>query len=164
MNFNTLNPKCGVFTEGFFYPPAMKSIQKLISSQTNLASLGEQLSRQASLMQQVKSYLSPPLDTQIQAAVLKDQTLSLFVNSPAWASRLRYLAPQLIRQLKQSGMIVNAVRARIIPASGSAAKGRQLHRPVLSEESAESLRRTAESLEAGALRESMLRLSRHSKK
>lgn len=142
----------------------MKSIQKLISTQSTLASLGDQLTCQAKLMQQVKACLTAPLDEHIQAAVLKDQALTLFVNSPAWASRLRYLAPQLIRQLKQAGLIIQEVRARIIPEAGMGMKSRQRHRPILSEESAETLRSTAEGLEAGALREAMLRLSRHSQK
>jgi hypothetical protein len=165
MNFNTLNTKCGVFPEGFSYPQAMKSIQKFFTSKSTLASLGDQLTHQAGLMQQVKDCLTAPLDEQIQAAVLRDQVLSLFVKSPAWASRLRYLAPQLLRQLKQSGLEIHEIRARIIPEEASIGiKDRHWHRPLLSEPSAESLRSTAEGLEAGALREAILRLSRHSEK
>ncbi|MEJ2593485.1 MAG: DciA family protein [Candidatus Thiodiazotropha sp.] len=142
----------------------MRKLQQFISSHATLATLGQRLSRQRALLDQVRGLLPSPLSTQLQAAVLEARTLSLFVDSPVWASRLRYLAPELMRKLKQQDLIVDQVRTRIVPESrrSNATRGRQ--RLQLSAQSAEQLRQTAVALTDEPLREAMLRLSRHGRK
>ena len=142
----------------------MRKIQQFISSHATLATLGQRLTHQRALLDQVRALLPSPLSTQLQAAVLEARTLSLFVDSPVWASRLRYLAPELMRKLKQQDLIVDQVRTRIVPESrrGNAARGGQRLR--LSAHSAEQLRQTAVALTDEPLREALLRLSRHGRK
>jgi len=142
----------------------MRTIKQVITSHTALTTLGRQLSGQRALADQVRALLPSPLKEQIRAAVLETRTLSLFVDSPVWASRLRYLAPELIRQLKRQGLIINQVRTRIVPESRRKGGSHERRHLLLSEQSAELLRKTAATLTDDSLREAMLRLSSHGRK
>ncbi|MCU7922769.1 MAG: DUF721 domain-containing protein [Candidatus Thiodiazotropha sp. (ex Dulcina madagascariensis)] len=140
----------------------MDPVSKIVASHATPARLGKQLSAQKALFQRVRQYLPPPLDSQLKAAVMQEQTLSLFVSSPVWASRLRYLIPQLHRQLRESGLRVERLRTRILPDErAGAAKPTLKRRLKLSRESGELLRRTAASISDRQLRDAMLRLSSH---
>lgn len=126
-----------------------------------MAQLNKELALQQQLMEQVRACLPPPLDQQLLAAVLNGRALTLWVNSPAWASRLRYLAPQLMRQLGRLGLMVEHLHPRIIPAQVIGKRGGRRQPTKLSENSAKLLRQTAEALEDGPLQEALKRLSRH---
>jgi hypothetical protein len=144
-----------------FFKKNMRSINKLIKSQHSLAQLNRQLAQQESLTHQVKALLPAPLDEQLLRAVINGRTLSLLVHSPVWASRLRYLAPQLLRQLRQQGLTLEQLRPRIVQEQGMERRNRR-HRPKnLSAENAKLLRQTADALDKGPLREALRRLSRH---
>ncbi|MCU7810154.1 MAG: DUF721 domain-containing protein [Candidatus Thiodiazotropha sp. (ex Notomyrtea botanica)] len=133
-----------------------------MASRSALTLLGKQLSNQKVLAEQIKALLPSPLNEHIHGAVMHTRTLSLFVNSPVWASRLRYLAPELLRQLRQQGLIIDRVRTKIVAQEASKTNRRSgWKRLSLSEKSAEILRQTAVALEDKPLREAMLRLSRH---
>ncbi|MCU7858384.1 MAG: DUF721 domain-containing protein, partial [Candidatus Thiodiazotropha sp. (ex Lucinoma kastoroae)] len=107
--------------------------------------------------------LPMPLDTQLKAAVLQDGTLSLFVISPVWASRFRYLLPQLQRQLRENGVTVDRLRTRILPSdTAKPIRAIQKQRIKLSRESSKQLRQAAASIDDQPLRDAILRLSQHS--
>ena len=138
----------------------MQSVQKLLSKQGTLTQLKRQLKAQQSLTEQIRKCLPAPLDEQLQGAVLSGRRLALLVNSPVWASRIRYLAPQLLRQLRQQGLVVDQIVPRILLEQGKPRTKRHARARPLSAENAEILRQTADSLEPGPLQEAMRRLSR----
>jgi hypothetical protein len=139
----------------------MQRIQKLLKAQGPLAQLKKQLAQQQTLLEQVRANLPSPLNEQLFSAVLNSRTLTLLVHSPVWASRLRYLAPQLLRQLRQQGLMVEQIRPRIVPAQGSRQPIQARKPAALSPNSAETLRQAADALDPGPLREALQRLSRH---
>ena len=141
----------------------MRKIRKLLNTQGALTQLKRALEQQQSLVEQVRACLPPPLKEQLQAAILNGRSLTLLVHSPVWASRLRYQAPQLLRQLRQQGLVVEQLRPRIIPAVKERHPTRRRQIGALSASSAESLRQVANSLETGPLQEALRRLSRHQK-
>jgi hypothetical protein len=159
-NFNTLLTKCGVFPH-FFPDSLMKSVEKILAKQGSLGQLKQQLKAQQSLAEQVRKLLPTPLNEQLQGAVLSGRRLALLVHSPVWASRVRYLAPQLLRQLRQQGLVVEKVVPRILPEAGKAQTRRHAPARLLSTKNADILSQTADSLEPGPLQEAMRRLSRH---
>ena len=55
----------------------------------------------ARLGQWLHQHLPEPLNTQTKILNLRNQILILSTNSPVWATRLRYLAPELVNQLAQ---------------------------------------------------------------
>ncbi len=141
----------------------MKRVKQYLASDTTLTSLKARLAAQKTLKEQVKKLLQPPIDEQIENAVMHSRTLTLWVNSPVWASRLRYLAPQLLRQLKQEGLILDRIQPRVqVRESHKPSKRQMTRKAQLSPGSAEALRHTADSLQDRPLREALIRLSRHS--
>ncbi|MCU7933151.1 MAG: DUF721 domain-containing protein [Candidatus Thiodiazotropha sp. (ex Codakia rugifera)] len=141
----------------------MDRISKIVATHVAPAMLGKRLSAQKALYQQIKSYLPTPLETQLKAAVLQDGILSLFVVSPVWASRFRYLLPQLQRQLRENGVTVDRVRTRILPSNtANPFSKKQKQKIKLSRESSKQLRQAAASIDDKALKEAILRLSQHS--
>ena len=142
----------------------MRDIRRLLGTQGVLKQLQNQLARQQALTEQVRSMLPAPLNEHLSAAVLIDEKLSLLVASPVWASRLRFLAPQLMRQLRQQGLALSQIQPRIIPENPLARRQRSLQparKP--SPGSAEALRQAADAMEPGPLQEALRRLSRHHK-
>jgi hypothetical protein len=141
----------------------MKRVKQYLASDSVLTSLKTQLAAQSALKERVQKLLPAPIDEQIENAVMHSRTLTLWVNSPVWASRLRYLAPQLLRQLKQGGFILDRIQPRIQVAETRRPLKRRTGRKIqLSHGSAEALRHTADSLQDRPLREALMRLSRHS--
>ncbi|MEJ2608823.1 MAG: DciA family protein [Candidatus Thiodiazotropha sp.] len=139
----------------------MQSVRKIITGRATPAQLGKQLSEYAALCQQVRKCLTPPLDQQLKATVLQGRTLSLFCESPVWASRFRYAIPQLQRQLAGCGLVVKQIRTRIL-LSNSAKPVKKSHKHLsLSCQSSEALRQAAAAIEDKGLKEALLRLSRH---
>ncbi|MCU7874253.1 MAG: DUF721 domain-containing protein [Candidatus Thiodiazotropha sp. (ex Lucinoma borealis)] len=141
----------------------MDRVSKIVANHVAPAKLGKRLSAQKALYQQIKRYLPMPLDAQLKAAVLQDGTLSLFVISPVWASRFRYLLPQLQRQLRENGVTVDRLRTRILPSdTAKPIRTMQKQRIKLSKESSKQLRQAAASIDDQPLRDAILRLSQHS--
>jgi hypothetical protein len=141
----------------------MHQIRKLLNTQGTLTQLRQALAQQQKLLQTVRDCLPSPLNDQLQAAVLNGRTLSLMVHSPVWASRLRYQAPQLLRQLRQQGLTIEQIRPRITPAVGITRKTKHRQVEAMSPGSAKALSQVAETLEAGPLQDALRRLSRHQK-
>ncbi|MES9969711.1 MAG: DciA family protein [Candidatus Thiodiazotropha sp.] len=140
----------------------MQPVSKIVASGTAISRLGAQLSTQKALYQQLIKLLPTPLDTQLKAAVLQNGTLSLFVPSPVWASRFRYLLPQLHKKLQSHGIHVDQVRTRILPSDSAKPKIERNRHPItLSPEVRKQLRQTAEAIDDPSLRDAILRISHH---
>jgi hypothetical protein len=139
----------------------MKPIRKVLNAPGLLSQLKKELTRQQTLTEQVRASLPPPLNEQLLGASLSGRRLSLWVNSPAWASRLRYMAPQLLRQLRKQGLAIEHLRPHIVPEKGVAKRSGSHRAAALSPNSARQLLRAAEALEPGPLQDALRRLSRH---
>jgi hypothetical protein len=140
----------------------MQPVATIVDAGTSLSGLGKRLSAQKALHQQLKNLLPTPLNSQLKAAVLQNGNLSLFVPSPVWASRFRYILPQLQKELSTHGIHVNHLRTRILPSEAAKPKGVQQRRRIsLSTEASKQLRESAAAIDDAALREALLRISRH---
>jgi hypothetical protein len=142
----------------------MKSLRTIVYSTSTAAKLGKRAAENQALCERIKDYLPSPLDRQLLAAVLQAGTLSLFVPSPVWASRLRYAIPQLQRQLAQQGLAVEQIRTRILPEQTKRSSRQRRKSPVLSQENSEILRYAAAAISDTELSEALLKLSRHGEK
>ena len=114
------------------------------------------------LEQQLEQILPAPLNSHCSTLNLSGTTLILAAESPVWAARLRFHAPQLVKQL--SGRIpvdIRAVRIRV-KAPQRAVPARPASRPRRSSAGAAALRRTAETIADPELKSGLLKLaSRH---
>lgn len=123
-----------------------------------LASHLEQLRQEQRLLQQVRKALPPGLRGRCLSASINDEQLTLVTDSPAWATPLRFLAPQVLKALAGTRPGLRDCRIRIRPAgaTGSAPTQYQPSPPRLSPAAADHLLSAAEALAdpelAGAFR------------
>ncbi len=139
----------------------MHSLNDVLNTRNHLRQLGQRLAEYAGLLERVQESLASPINQQVKAAVMQNGRLTLFTESPAWASRLRYMAPQLQRTLASKGIPTDRIEVRISPGSTAARQKPGRKAEAMSEHSSESLRLTAEALTDSDLKQALLRLSRH---
>ncbi len=112
------------------------------------------------LLTRVRKHLPPPLDSHCRAVLVKKRQLILFVDSPAWASRLRYYSRDLKTLLLREGMRVDRISMRVMISDTPM----QLKRPTakrLSPDNASLIRQTAEGIGDKDLSAALRRLGRH---
>ncbi|MGA7982973.1 MAG: DciA family protein [Chromatiaceae bacterium] len=119
------------------------------------------IERDAALLRRVGRALSAPLDSHCLHATIDDHVLVVTTDSSAWASRLRFAAPELLRTLSGTYDAVVSCRVRIQPQSGDSTTGnREEPRRQLSEDTVRHLLEAAAALEDTDLSEALRRLAR----
>ncbi len=119
----------------------------------------------ASLNRHLETHLPAPLAQHCHIANYRDNELVLVADNATWATRLRYLAPDLITALQKTPVFkgLKNVHCRVAqPSASSPASATQTDAPIsrhISTQSAEILKATADSVSDEKLSESLLRLS-----
>jgi hypothetical protein len=138
------------------------SIARLLEGKT-LAPLLRHAERLRNVARILHHLLPPSLQDHCQVVNLRDGVLHLGVDSPAWASRLRFQIPKILKELgAYPGLGINALRVRVVPAGRSLSK--PASRPRLSPQSARLLRQTATGLSDPRLRAALLKLASRGEK
>lgn len=104
-------------------PSGTKSIGHLLQGIETRggASLHQALASHAELEQRLLSRLPTPLRDHCRVGCIRNNTLIILVDSAAWATRLRFLAPQLVNQLSRDGSVtLSKLEVRIRPQNGPA--------------------------------------------
>ncbi|MGD8588212.1 MAG: DciA family protein [Chromatiales bacterium] len=140
----------------------MQKLTNLLFSKRRLNYLQNQLTLQEKLLQQVHACLPSPLDQHCLGAIPHGKTLILLAESSAWASRLRYLAGEILKQLKHREIRFERIQVRVSIERRLVQPKRPSRRALpLSRENAQLLRCLAESLDDAQLSSALQRLSRH---
>lgn len=119
----------------------------------------ERARRLQRLEQAVLRLLPENLSAHCTVQNLKSEILVLATSSPAWAARLRFAAPDLIKQLEcQLALTIRTIQLRVEPETVEIqlVKSRQ---PKLSLASGTLLAQTANSVNHPALQEALYRLA-----
>lgn len=127
-----------------------------------LAQLVAQTDRLAHINRVFHAYLPPHLHDHAKIVSTSAQHWLIQTDSSAWASRLRYLLPQLQQQLaEQFGASVPALKLRVQPPSGKplAADGAPQRRMHMTAQSAALLAGAAEDISDQRLGAALLRLA-----
>jgi len=139
----------------------MKPLTKLLNSGKTLATIGGKLAEQDALLKQLRSLLPEPLSAHCVWSILKQGELIVLVDSPAWASRLRYLSPKITQQLRQTGLAVRGVQVKVSLSNKRHMPRKKIRRATpISNANAKLLSSVAESVDDDELRNALLRLSR----
>jgi hypothetical protein len=81
--------------------------------------LDSELNRRSKDWKKLKNALVPALPPEfmekIVYAVLEDQTLTIFCDSPAWTSKLRFYDAEVSKTFRGQGLILKKVIARTVP-------------------------------------------------
>lgn len=136
-----------------------KLVRQLLKSKPTLKQLELEISAQKALLLDVHRHLPTELVPHCIAAQQHDDRLVLHCDSPVWATRLRYIAPQLLSLLQPRRKDLREIKVRLFIASQKQplrAKSRAMHSDV----AADIVRSSAADFEHGPLQQAMLRLSR----
>lgn len=111
----------------------------------------------------VGSLLDDDSKLHCQVGNVRDGVLILYVNSTAWASRLRYQCPALLKQLQQRRGLASLqqIEIKVLPKQEKIEKSRPAE---LSREASSCLSACADSIEDNGLRTALQRLAAHHKK
>jgi len=87
-------------------------VRDLLTANPAVARCLEQQRREGGLLTRVRELLTPAARPHCVAASAADGLLTVTVDAAAWATRLRYLAPDLAQGLTAAGITAVKVRAR----------------------------------------------------
>ena len=110
----------------------------------------------------VSSLLGDDLRLHCQVGNVRDGVLILYVDSTAWASRLRYQAPVLLKQLQQRKGLeaLSQVEVKVLPPREDS---KVTKRAELSKEASACLQGCADAIEDEELSNALRRLASHHK-
>ena len=139
-----------------------KSVKHILNSQNSeLQELLHHTQQLNSLNKQLSHLLPLPLSLHCTAASVERRTLLLITDSPAWATRLRLLTPNLIKALE--GFQINSINVKIRPPQ-KAPEVIPRARPTMSTETSNILSHLAETTSDLKLKLALRRLARHKPK
>ncbi len=116
---------------------ANRKIDRLLSPRqppsSALARLLGRASQQDAWTDQLRALLPQDLASECRVANVRDQVLTVHINNAAWATRLRFLVPGLLRSLNRLAdfTAVSDVRLKVVPliAESTASTRRRTLRP-----------------------------------
>ena len=135
--------------------------------QINKLLLGSQYSR---LVPQARALMA--LETQLQALLpeslrahcrllaIREDTLVLAADSPVWATRLRFHAPQLVKQFNRSQTVkLHTIQIRVRPPERIVPTQRRKSMSLRSKNSTTALQQVAQTVSDPGLKTALLRLA-----
>jgi hypothetical protein len=134
-------------------------IRKLLvgSQYSRLVSQARNLMALETLLQEL---LPEPLRAHCRLLAIREDTLVLAADSPVWAARLRFHAPQLVKQLSISQtMKLRTVRIRVRPPERIIPVESRKTMPKRSKNSTAALQQLAETVSDAGLKTALLRLA-----
>ena len=119
------------------------------------------------LNQEFLKNIPSPINLHVQLAHIKGTKLHVIADSPAWATKFRFMSSHIIPTLKKNIQYFQYVKemtvsARPINSKKEKQKDSRLHR--ISSEAKSCLENMAEGLDNKDLQQSLLRLAKHHKK
>ena len=91
-----------------------KSIRQLLKDKPSLKLLEREIRARGALLDQIHRLLPADLALHCRAAQIREGQLVLHVDSPVWATRLRYLAPELLGLLRPDNAALTAVAVKVL--------------------------------------------------
>jgi hypothetical protein len=142
-----------------------RKIDQLLSSQgrrSGIARLIAHASSREAWTAALRALLPAELCSECQVANVRDHVLTVHINNAAWATRFRFLIPELLPKLNRLADFasVREVRIKVVAAGAEAPSDPIFARRDRQPPNAELLRDFADSLDYGELREAILRLAR----
>jgi len=140
-----------------------RPLYKLLQGEkTRLADLVTTTRRLRRLNQQLLAVLDAPLTDHCQVARYDTEQLIIQVDSPVWASRLRYYIPTLLQELKKNipdlqGL--KSIKMHVAPARPAPVEKSPANREITPAAS-QNIHAMAEAIDDPALREALQRLGR----
>lgn len=143
-----------------------KPVAKLLRTQPQLALLERAIRERQALLEQVHRILPSEMAAHCTSACLDKGAMHLLCDSPTWASRLRYMVPQLLSELRRQHPGLANIQVRIAqkgttgPARSPSGQAHPRPRPRGSSHAAQSVEETAQNLAGDPLGQALRRLAK----
>lgn len=138
------------------------AIQSLLNREKGeLAGLFRHVSELRMFQDKLKTKLPSPLCEHFILANISEDTLTLHTDSPAWAARLRFITPDILKYAQQLRRLHSpqTIRIKVVPpASQSTSVKRMIN---LSHKNAQLIQDTADSINDPVLRAALTRLAQN---
>jgi hypothetical protein len=120
----------------------------------------EQARREAHALDDVRALLPLSLQAHCRRVLFSGTEVILFTEASVWATRLRFMAPEILRALARSHPGLRRCRVRVLPEEGDDRRHRpKTSRPRLSDRTARHLRAAADVIADPQLAAAMRRLA-----
>lgn len=137
--------------------PRMRPISDLLESSDNLARIYNHIEKLSGLQTKLRDYLEPPLNEHVIIADYRQKTLVFHADNAAWATKLRYRTPDILRFFKDDLPGIRTIRIKNPPVETRAQTTR---RPVkATPDTVDTMRRVADRITDPPLRSVLLRLA-----
>lgn len=129
-------------------------------------SLPQTLAAHQALEKRLLRHLPMPVREHCRLGQIRDNTLIIFVDSAAWATRLRFMATQIVKQLQRDDSVtLNRLEVRILPQNMPSTSAAPVRAPArLSVENANLISSLARGVDDDKLSRALQRLASRSKK
>ena len=147
-------------SDKFSRPPL--DINSILACRTKTASaVYDHALRLIELQQRLRTALPAPLNDHVTVANSRNGTLTIYTDSAAWAARLRFRIPEMLKSINETprGVPLQAIRIKVRPADIKRLPAAD--KLSISDDTARLLQHMAESISDPGLRAALLRLSRH---
>ena len=143
---------------------SIRSVKEILSSGPHARLLAKN-GLNNGLLELIHAQLSSSSRLHCVNAQRQDTTLIIHVDSPVWASKLRFQLTSLLTKLRKTSSLkdLQQIQLRILPAAKDKAFAKPPAPSLLSEESAEMIRDLANGISDDTLRASWLKLAKNSK-
>jgi hypothetical protein len=135
-----------------------RSVRHLLQDKPELIRLEREIKAQNRLLSHVRQCLPADLATHCIHAQFRDDTLVVHTDSPVWATRLRYLAPQLSGALAAEYPALRTTKVRLILDTNR--PERSPAKAIHSSEAAQIIHSSATHTKSKSLQDALHRLSR----
>ncbi len=144
-----------------------KPVSRLLTTSSgDLQSLLEQAHYFQALTRTLRDAIDPILGEHITIANIRENTAIVAADTPAWLSKIRYMAPTILAILKQqSGLAdLRKIQFKVQPPTEPATPDREVRRASLSSASSKVLESAASGIRDLELASALRRLSRQHNK
>ena len=147
--------------------PQIKPVSKLLaSSKGDLKSLLEHAHYLQALTQLLRDAIDPILAEHITVANVREDTAIVTADSPAWLTKIRYLAPTILSTLKHQSNLsaLKKIQFKVQLPVDPVVSNHETRRANLSSTSAKVLRSAASGIQDPELANALQRLSKQTSK
>lgn len=96
---------------------SLKSVRHLLKDKPTLKHLESEISTQRALLGEIRGLLPGELAPHCIAARVNGHQLVLHSDTPVWASRLRYMAAELLSLLQNAHPALREIKIKLLPAN-----------------------------------------------
>lgn len=135
----------------------LNSISELLESSDILSRLCDHIEQLGKLQTKLDDYLEPPLNEHVIIADYRQKTLVFHADSAAWATKLRYRTPEILKLFRNDLPGIRTIRIKNPPVETREQATR--HAARASSETVDTIRQVAGRIDDPPLRSALLRIA-----